>query len=81
MRIGLLGLISIVLVSSGCAMLKKADVVSPCGVDHYVELPVGSVITGVPLPTDEADKKYNIVTRHPGFWMSLPCHDLLEKGK
>lgn len=84
MRIGLLVLISTLLVS-GCAMLDRKSVQntvqSPCGVEGYIQIPAGSVITGVSLPTDEPNKKYNIVTQVNGFWMSLPCHDLLEKGK
>ncbi len=79
MRIGALVLISILL-GSGCSMLKKNTVQSPCGVDGYIQMPAGSVVTGVPLPTDE-NKKYNIVTNKDGFWMSLACHDLLESGK
>ena len=79
MRIGVLVLTSVMLVS-GCAYLPKSKVQSPCGVDGYIQMPAGSVVTGVPLPTDE-NKKYNIVTDKDGFWMSLACHDLLESGK
>ena len=54
---------------SGCAMLKGRT--EPMGITDWVELPVGTVITGVPLPTDEPNKKYNIIVSKPSAMVSL----------
>lgn len=76
MRIGLLVLSVIVL--SGCSMLEK-KLPAPCGVSDYIEMPKGSVVTGVPLPTDEAGKTYNIVTPKDGFWISMACDERIGR--
>lgn len=59
---------------SGCAMLKAR--VEPGGIKDWVELPVGTIITGVPMPTDEPNKKYNIVISKPSAAVSL---DMLNR--
>lgn len=69
--------IVIALSLSGCAMLRGP--IEPGGVNDWVELPVGAVITGVALPTDEPNKKYNIVTTKPGAWVSLDMLDRMGK--
>lgn len=80
MRIGMLVLVVIGVSLSGCAMLKSNQgIEAPCGVTDYIETAIGTVITGVSVPTDENGKKYNIVTPKSGFWMSLDCHDRLNK--
>ena len=62
---------------SGCAMFKGP--IEPGGVTDWVELPVGSVITGVALPTDEPNKKYNIVVSKPSAVVSLDMLDRMGK--
>ena len=76
MRIGMLALAVIAL--SGCSMFQK-NLPAPCGVNDYIETDVGTVITGVALPTDEADKKYNIVTPKTGFWISMDCDNRIGR--
>ena len=61
----------------GCSMLKPE--VEPAGITDYVQLPVGTVITKVPLPTDEAGKLYNIVISKPSIAISLDCWDRVKK--
>lgn len=79
MRIGMVALISILL--SGCAGLhSRAALVAPCGASDYIETEEGNKILDVKLPTDE-NKTYTVVTPKNGFWMSLECHNRLEKGK
>ena len=53
--------------------------IEPGGVTDWVELPVGAVITGVPLPTDEPNKKYNIVVSKPSAVVSLDMLDRMGK--
>lgn len=62
---------------SGCALLKPR--IEPAGVTDYVQLPVGTVITKVPLPTDEQGKLYNIVISKPSIAISLDCWDRVKK--
>ena len=62
---------------SGCAMLKGP--MDPAGVTDWIELPVGAVVTGVPLPTDEPNKKYNIVISKPSAIISQECLNRLGK--
>lgn len=79
MRTGLLVLV--VIASSllcGCSMLEK-KLPAPCGVNDYIDTDVGTVITGVTLPTDEAGKKYNVVTPKKGFWISTDCDNRLGR--
>lgn len=66
-----------VIMLSGCALLKPK--VEPGGIRDWVELPVGTVITGVPLPTDEAGKKYNIIISKPSAAVSLEMLDRMGK--
>jgi hypothetical protein len=75
MRIGMLALVVIVL--SGCALTKKLP--APCGVTDYIEMPKGTVVTNVGLPTDEAGKKYNVITPKDGFWISLDCDNRIGR--
>lgn len=77
MRIGTLALAVIVLSFIGCAH-KNQNITAPCGIGDYIEVPVGSVITNVPLPTDEG-KKYNIVVEKNGYWISLECDNRLGR--
>jgi hypothetical protein len=58
-------------------MLKKE--VEPAGITDFVQLPVGTVITKVPLPTDEPNKLYNIVISKPSIAISLDCWDRVKK--
>jgi hypothetical protein len=51
----------------------------PAGVTDWIELPVGAVVTGVPLPTDEPNKKYNIVISKPSAIISQECLNRLGK--
>lgn len=77
-RFWMVGLISILL--SGCAAFQSDPVVVG-GVRDYIEIPANSVITNVPLPTDEGDKKYNIVVPKNGVYLSLDAWNRIEKGK
>jgi hypothetical protein len=62
--------LSVALVSfNGCSMFKGQ--MEPMGIRDWVECPVGTVVTGVPLPTDEPNKKYNIVVSKPSALVSL----------
>ena len=70
-------MIAIGLSLSGCAMLRGP--VEPGGVNDWIELPAGSVITGVALPTDEPNKKYNIITTKPGAFVTLDMLDRMGK--
>ena len=81
MRIGTLVLVAIVLSSMlcGCAMFKAKNLPAPCGVTDYIEMPKGTVVTGVALPTDETGKKYNVVVPKDGFWISLDCDDRIGR--
>ena len=76
--VGIVALIACLALLSGCSMLEK-KLPAPCGVGDYVETAVGTKITGVALPTDEADKTYTIVTPKNGFWMSLDCHNRIGR--
>lgn len=49
------------------------------GITDWVECPVGTVVTGVPLPTDEPNKKYNIVVSKPSALVSLDGLDRMGK--
>jgi hypothetical protein len=62
---------------SGCAMLKGP--MEPAGVTDWIELPVGAVVTGVTLPTDETGKKYNIVITKPSAIVSMDCLNRMGK--
>ena len=62
---------------SGCSMLRGRT--EPMGITDWVELPVGTVITNVPLPTDEPGKKYNIVVSKPSAMVSLDGLDRMDK--
>jgi hypothetical protein len=62
---------------SGCALLTP-KIPAPCGVTGYIDMPTGTKIQGVPLPTDE-NKTYTVVTPKPGFWMSLECMGRLDR--
>ena len=65
---------------SGCAFNKgAASGNTPMGLRDYIEIPAESVITNVPMPTDEK-KKYNIVTEKNGVWISLDGLNRLLKG-
>ena len=70
-------MIAIALSLSGCAYFRGP--IEPGGVNDWIELPVGTVITGVPLPTDEPDKKYNIVISKPSAAVSLDMLDRMGK--
>ena len=72
-----IGLSLVILSLSGCTMLKGRT--EPMGITDWVELPVGTVITGVPLPTDEPNKKYNIVVSKPSAMVSLSGLDRMGK--
>ena len=76
MKLGSLLALSVIMLE-GCALLKPR--IEPAGVTDYVQLPVGTVITGVPLPTDEAGKKYNVVISKPSIAISLDCWDRVKK--
>ena len=62
---------------NGCA---HKNIVTPCGAKDYIEVPEGGKILDVPLPTDEG-KLYTVIVPKNGFWMSLECHNRMEKGK
>lgn len=51
----------------------------PGGVTDWIELQPGAVVTGVSLPTDEPDKKYNIVVKKPSAVVSLDMLDRMGK--
>lgn len=72
-----LAIIAIALSLSGCAYFRGP--IEPGGVTDWVELPVGAVITGVSLPTDEPNKKYNIVVSKPSAVVSLDMLDRMGK--
>jgi hypothetical protein len=61
----------------GCAFITH-KIPAPCGVTGYIDLPAGSKIQGVPLPTDE-NKAYTVVTPKAGFWMSTECMGRLDR--
>jgi len=61
----------------GCAMFKGKT--EPMGIRDWVECPVGTVVTGVPLPTDEKGKTYNIVVSKPSALVSLDGLDRMGK--
>ena len=76
MRHGI-ALVIIAIMLEGCALMKPR--VEPGGIKDWVELPVGTVITGVPLPTDEPGKKYNIIISKPSASVSLDMLDRMGK--
>jgi hypothetical protein len=51
----------------------------PGGVTDWIELEPGAVVTNVKLPTDEPDKKYNIVVQKPSAVVSLDMLDRMGK--
>ena len=53
--------------------------IEPGGVTDWIELQPGAVVTGVDLPTDEPDKKYNIVVSKPSAVVSLDMLDRMGK--
>ena len=61
----------------GCALIKPK--MEPGGVNDWIELQPGAVVTGVSLPTDEPDKKYNIVVKKPSAVVSLDMLDRMGK--
>jgi len=77
---GKLLVISVIALSlTGCSMLKPRVVMEPGGVSDWIELQPGAVVTGVTLPTDEPDKKYNIVVQKPSAVVSLDMLDRMGK--
>ena len=76
MIFGGLGLINGLL--SGCSTTPNPTV--PCGIGDYIEMPVGSIVNNIPLPTTEA-KNYDIKVPKNGMWISLDCYNRLEKVK
>ena len=76
LRLGSL-LVLVAITLSSCSMLRPE--VEPAGITDYVQLPVGTVITKVPLPTDEAGKLYNIIISKPSIAISLDCWDRVKK--
>lgn len=78
MRIGILVAVSVGLsLFSGCSSLK-GSLPAPCGVNDYIECPVGTSISGVPLPTNEG-KTYTIITPKKGFWISQECDERIGR--
>ena len=76
MLIGTLG--ASVIGLEGCAMLPQKHLLAPCGASDYIECPVGTKISGVPLPTDE-NKTYTVVTPKLGFWISQECDERIGR--
>lgn len=74
MIIGGLGLISVLL--NGCQSTPNPT--TPCGVADYIEMPQGSIVKNVPLPTEPAGV-YDIKAPKNGMWISLDCYNRLEK--
>lgn len=72
----LFSLISIFLLSGCASMFNK--ITAPCGVTGYVDMPAGTKIVGIALPTDE-NKTYTIVTPKHGFWISTECMGRLDR--
>ena len=70
-------LVMIAIMLSGCALMKPR--MEPGGIKDWIECPVGTVVTGVPLPTDEPNKKYNIVVSKPSALVSLDMIDRMGK--
>lgn len=73
----LLGISVIAASLAGCSMLRGP--VEPGGVTDWIELQPGAVITGVSLPTDEPNKKYNIIVSKPSAVVSLDMLDRMGK--
>lgn len=51
----------------------------PGGIDDWIQLNPGSVVTGVKLPTDQPDKTYNIVIKKPSAIVSMDMLDRMGK--
>lgn len=73
-------LVLIVTLFSGCALIPAPATVVLGGVNHVVDVPAGGKVCGVPLPTDEGNKTYCIVTTKASRLVSLEAWDRLEKG-
>ena len=73
MLIGMLG-VSV----TGCSLIPH-KLPAPCGVTDYIACPQGTKISGVPLPTDEVNKTYTVVTPKLGFWISQECDERIGR--
>jgi len=73
----LLVIIVIGLSITGCALLQGRT--EPMGITDWVELPIGTEISGVPLPTTEEGKTYTIVVSKPSAMVSLDGLDRMGK--
>ena len=76
MRLMMLALIGITL--SGCALLPKQTIVLG-GIKDVVDVAAGAEVCNVPLPTNEPEKTYCIVTSEPMRLISLKAWNRLEK--
>jgi hypothetical protein len=76
----LFGFAALAIVSfTGCSMLQPKHLLAPCGVNDYIEIPIGGKIEGVKLPTDEQGKTYTVVTPKTGFWISQECDERIGR--